>query len=122
MSALRSASRTTRADADTRPCAAAPTAPCNTLSRETGGAPLVRFPGLRGRALKRRREGQLIGQEHVTQALALKHRSLVVALEHEDYGAMPRGMSTRYQRALTRIADGQSPCFPHCGCRWQEAA
>lgn len=121
MSEPRSAPKTARADADTSAPTAPPSAPFKTRTQQTSGAPLHRFPGLRGRALANRRNAAEIGQAHVAHELGFPG-PLLSFLERERYGGMPRGMSTRYQQALTRIADGESPCFPHCGCRWQEAA
>jgi hypothetical protein len=98
-----------------------------TTARDPGSRPLqaptsdasaatpARYPGLRGRALKRRRERLLIGQAHLARALEIDAQKLS-AVECEGYRRLPRGMSTEYQVALAVITGGHSPCFKKCGC------
>ena len=86
-----------------------------TPTEQTGERAPQRFPGLRGRALKRRRQAAGIGQAHLARALELDGPRLSV-IENEGYRRLPRGLGSQYQAALQEIMRGHSPHFTKCGC------
>lgn len=77
-----------------------------------GGNGAAPYPSLRGRLLKALRARQGVGQVHLAHELGIGQPELS-RLENEHYGGLPRGFSTRYQRALTNLGEH----FPRCGCK-----
>ena len=77
--------------------------------------------GLRGTALKSRRQALGLGQVHVAREVGLRQPQLS-DLEQETLGGMPRGRSADILEAMARIVAGDSAHWPKedgrpgCGC------
>lgn len=81
--------------------------PYNTLSYRSG---------LRGRNLARLRDREGIGQRHLARDLGMKQPELSF-MEHERFGGIPRGFSSRFRNAVADIVSGASAHYQGCGCK-----